>query len=105
MSFYHHHVFFCINQREAGRPCCGLANAAVLRDYFKQRVKAMKLVKVRVNTAGCLNRCALGPVIVIYPEAVWYRYATMNDLEEILHEHLVHGRVVERLQLPDSGVN
>lgn len=102
MSFYRYHVFFCTNQREAGRPCCGQADAAALRDALKQRVKALKLAGVRINAAGCLNRCAQGPVIVIYPEAVWYRYATSDDLDEILHEHLIHGRVVERLKLSDE---
>jgi (2Fe-2S) ferredoxin len=101
MSFYRHHVFFCTNQREPDCVCCGLANASALRDYFKQKVKALKLEGIRINSAGCLNRCALGPVIVVYPEAVWYRYATVDDLDESLHEHLIHGRPIERLKLPD----
>jgi (2Fe-2S) ferredoxin len=52
---------------------------------------------VRINTAGCLDRCAEGPVMVVYPEAVWYTYLDHEDIEEIIQEHLVNGRVVERL--------
>jgi (2Fe-2S) ferredoxin len=55
---------------------------------------------VRINTAGCLDRCAEGPVVVVYPEATWYTYVDKEDLEEILSEHLIGGRVVERLRLP-----
>ncbi len=104
MPYYRYHVFFCTNQREAGRQCCGQCGSSDLRDYLKDRVKALGLSGrggVRINTAGCLDRCAAGPVIVIYPESIWYTYSSRNDLEEILHEHLIHGRHVERLKLPE----
>lgn len=74
-----------------------------MRDYLKRRVKELKLSGlggVRINTAGCLDRCTEGPVIVVYPESIWYTYVDTEDLEEILREHLTHGRVVERLKLP-----
>ena len=77
MSHYKHHVFFCQNQREAPEACCANHGAAAMRDYCKGRVKALGLAgpgKVRVNQAGCLDRCEEGPVIVVYPEAVWYTY-------------------------------
>lgn len=73
-----------------------------MRDYAKSRVKAIGLSgegKVRVNTAGCLDRCNEGPVLVIYPEAVWYTYVDREDVDEIVSEHLQHGRVVERLKI------
>ncbi len=104
MPYYRQHVFFCINQREDGRQCCAQANAAAMRDHLKRRVQESGLAGVggvRVNTAGCLGRCAEGPVIVIYPEAVWYTYTQVQDLEEILKEHLAGGRIVERLRLAD----
>lgn len=56
----------------------------------------------RVNTAGCLDRCELGPTIVIYPEAVWYACKTIEDAEEILQEHVIKGGRVSRLLLPDE---
>ena len=73
-----------------------------LRDYAKQRIKSLKLSgqrKIRINNAGCLDRCDEGPVIVIYPEETWYTYQSREDIDEIIHEHLQHGRVVERLKL------
>lgn len=73
-----------------------------MRDYAKARVKALKLAgpgKVRINTAGCLDRCKEGPVIVVYPEAVWYSYVDQEDIDEIIREHLQNGRIVERLRI------
>ncbi|AFL75458.1 (2Fe-2S) ferredoxin domain-containing protein [Thiocystis violascens] len=103
MAYYRYHVFFCTNQREAGRQCCGQCDASTMRDYLKRRVKELGLAGVggvRINTAGCLDRCREGPVIVVYPESIWYTYADTEDLEEILREHLTHGRIVEHLRLP-----
>jgi len=102
MSYYKHHVFFCCNQREAGEACCNDRGAAGIRAYAKDRVKALKLAgpgKVRINSAGCLDRCDEGPVIVVYPEEVWYTYVDTSDIDEIIEEHLVHGRIVERLRI------
>jgi (2Fe-2S) ferredoxin len=102
MSHYKHHVFFCCNQREPGENCCQNHQADQLRDYAKNRVKALGLAgkgKVRVNKAGCLDRCDEGPVIVVYPEEVWYTYVDKADIDEIVEEHLKHGRVVERLRI------
>ena len=59
---------------------------------------------VRVNKAGCLDRCAGGPVAVVYPEAVWYTYVDKHDIDEIVEQHLKNGRPVDRLRLaPDVG--
>ncbi len=103
MSHYHKHVFFCTNQREAGDLCCNNFGAQELRDYVKHRVKALGLStetnRIRINTAGCMDRCAEGPVLVIYPEAVWYTYVDESDLDEIIEEHLQNGRIVERLKI------
>lgn len=104
MSYYRNHVFFCTNQREGGRQCCGQCGSAGLRDYLKRRTKELGIDGkggVRINTAGCLDRCDLGPVMVIYPEAIWYTYVDQEDIDEILNEHLIGGQVVERLRLPD----
>ncbi|MDC9724797.1 MAG: (2Fe-2S) ferredoxin domain-containing protein [Gammaproteobacteria bacterium] len=97
-DIYKYHLFFCTNERDDGSPCCQQHNAQFLRNYAKQRVKDLKLKKVRVNNAGCLNRCALGPVLVIYPEGVWYQYQTTEDIDEIIESHLQHDKIVTRLQ-------
>ena len=102
MSYYKHHVFFCTNQRAPGELCCNNNGASEMRDYAKDRVKALGDTlpgKVRINAAGCLDHCGQGPVIVIYPEAVWYTYVDKEDIDEIIDQHLAHGRVVERLKI------
>ncbi len=105
MSYYQHHVFFCCNQRDpaGGRKSCnGKGGAAELRDYAKQRCKELELSgegKVRINQAGCLDRCEEGPCVVVYPEGVWYSYVDQADIDEIIAEHLQHGRIVERLRI------
>ena len=102
MSYYQYHVFFCTNQREGDAACCNNMGAQAIRDYAKSRIKALKLNgknKVRINNAGCLDRCEEGPVIVVYPEEVWYTYVDKDDIDEIIDEHLVHGRIVERLRI------
>jgi (2Fe-2S) ferredoxin len=67
---------------------------------MKAKVKALGLERVRVNASGCLDRCELGPTMVIYPEGVWYRYESRADVDEIVETHLIHGGRVERLLLP-----
>lgn len=102
MSYYERHVFFCCNQRQPGEACCNNHGAQSMREYAKDRIKALKLDgpgKVRVNVSGCLDRCNEGPVMVVYPEAVWYTYVDREDIDEIISEHLRHGRVVERLKI------
>lgn len=99
--FYRAHVFCCTNRRDPGhvRGCCAEKDSEALRGYMKDRAKALGLKGVRVNSAGCLDRCELGATLVIYPEGVWYTYRTKADLDEILQTHLVEGRRVERLML------
>lgn len=102
MSYYDKHVFFCTNQREDGAACCANHDAQDMRAYAKQRVKDLRLAgkgKIRINSAGCLDRCDEGPVLVVYPDAVWYTYVDQQDIDEIIEEHLRHGRVVERLKI------
>jgi (2Fe-2S) ferredoxin len=106
-SYYQRHIFFCLNERGNGEECCAQHDAQAAFDHCKQRVKALGLNgpgHVRVNKAGCLDRCAGGPVAVVYPEAVWYRYVDKDDIDEIIDQHLQKGEVVERLLLaPDVG--
>ena len=103
MSHFDKHVFFCTNQREDGGDCCGNHGARKARDYVKDKVKALGISdrknKIRINSAGCMDRCDDGPVIVIYPEGTWYTYVDEKDLDEIITEHLQHGRIVERLKI------
>jgi len=106
--YYRVHVFCCVNQRPADHPrgCCLAKGAQDLRDYMKARAKELRLRQVRINASGCLDRCELGPTMVIYPEGVWYGYRTKEDVDEILETHVLKGGRVERLMLQpsDKGV-
>lgn len=102
MSHFKYHVFFCCNQREPGEACCNAHGASDMQTYAKERISQLKMKgegKVRINKAGCMDRCDLGPVMVVYPEAIWYTYIDKEDVEEIIQEHLINGRIVERLKI------
>ena len=103
--YYEAHVFVCTNDRGEGakRPSCARAGSEKLRDYMKAQARAAGLKDVRINASGCLDRCELGPTMVIYPEAVWYTYRTKADVDEILDTHVKGGGRVTRLLLqPDQ---
>ena len=102
-GYYGRHIFFCLNERKNGEDACANHDAQAGFDLCKSRIKQAGLSgpgKVRVNKAGCLDRCAGGPVAVVYPEAVWYSFVDKEDIDEIVDSHLVNGQVVERLLLP-----
>ena len=97
---FKHHLFFCLNERSNGETCCAQHNAFELFTYAKNRIKELGLSgagKIRVNKAGCLDACNLGPVMVIYPEGIWYTFIDTDDIEEIIQSHLIKGKSVKRL--------
>ena len=107
MSYFAHHVFFCCNQRKEGEDCCNRHGASDMQTYAKERIAALGMKgpgKVRISKSGCLGRCDDGPVLVVYPDDVWYTFVDREDIDEIITEHLVGGRVVSRLRLPDEPV-
>jgi (2Fe-2S) ferredoxin len=99
--FYRLHVFCCVNERPPDHPrgCCLARGAQALRDHMKARAKELGLARVRINASGCLDRCELGPTMVIYPEGVWYHYRSPEDADEILETHVKGGGRVRRLML------
>lgn len=102
-SYYARHIFFCLNERKAGEACCAQHQAQNGFDHCKKRIKEAGLSgpgQVRVNKAGCMDRCAAGPVAVVYPEGVWYTYVDNGDVDEIVDSHLKNGKIVERLVVP-----
>ncbi|PXW99260.1 (2Fe-2S) ferredoxin [Sphaerotilus hippei] len=104
-SYFQRHIFFCLNQRPSGEDCCANHGAQEAFEHCKATVKKAGLAgpgQVRVNKAGCLDRCAGGPVAVVYPDAVWYTFVDKTDIEEIVESHLRNGQVVERLRLADD---
>src|SRR5262245_65221024 len=108
MPAFERHVFVCTNTRPDGHPrgCCAAKDSAAIRERLKELVSARGLKKtIRVNTSGCLDQCEHGVTVVVYPEAVWYGFVKMTDVEEILESHLIGGRPVERLRLRPECVN
>jgi len=104
-GYFSYHVFCCTNQRDATDPrgSCQARGGVALRNYFKKQAKAAGVKGVRVNSAGCLDRCEFGPTLVIYPEGIWYTVQSEQDVDEIISGHLVAGGRVERLMLtPDQ---
>ena len=104
--FYERHVFFCTNERPTGHPrgCCKAKGSEGLRNYMKAKAKEMGLKRVRINNAGCLDRCELGPTMVIYPEGVWYRCNTIEDVDRVLSEHVQKGcRISELMLMPEDS--
>ena len=108
--FYQRHIFMCTNVRPEGHPrgCC-MARAAAMggvekvRGYAREKARQLGIEGIRLNAAGCLDRCEYGPNMVIYPEGVWYRYESTQDIDEIVETHVKNGGRVERLMLmPDQ---
>ena len=100
MSHYKKHLFFCVNQKAEGKPCCQNAGAKDMFAYAKQLIQEKGMWgegQVRVSHSGCLGRCKIGPCIVIYPEQIWYTYESREDINEIIEKHVIGGEVVERL--------
>jgi len=100
MSYYQRHVFFCTNMRQSGKKCCAQGRAENMREHAKARLKKLGVHgkdMSRINTSGCLGRCKEGPIIVIYPDNVWYTYHSIEDIDEIIDSHLINGDKVNRL--------
>ena len=98
--YYRKHVFMCTNQKPDNRPCCANSGGEEFVAYFRNKLLEKNLLgrgEMRVSKSGCLGRCSTGPCIVVYPEGVWYTYASQDDLDEIIESHLLSGVQVERL--------
>ncbi len=96
--FYETHVFICTNRRPEGHPrgSCADKGSEKIRDYMKARAKEAQIPKIRINAAGCLDRCELGPCAVIYPEGIWYRLDSREAVDTVLARHIEsHGRARE----------
>jgi (2Fe-2S) ferredoxin len=108
LAKFERHVFVCTNRREpeSARGCCSPDGKGELQKHFKREIAEAGLkATVRANSAGCLDQCEHGPTVVIYPEQIWYGFVRPEDVREIVHQHLVSGRPVERLILAEACVN
>jgi (2Fe-2S) ferredoxin len=105
---FERHVFVCHNMRpaDAPRPSCTTDGKSDLHTRLQQLSKDAGLGgRVRINKSGCLDQCEHGPMVVVYPEAVWYGNVRPEDAEAIVEEHLVGGRPVERLRVAEECLN
>jgi (2Fe-2S) ferredoxin len=108
MTKFTSHIFVCCNRREPEhrRGCCDPQGSEQLRSAFKAELQRRKLGPlVRANKAGCLDQCELGPVVVIYPQAIWYGGVALEDVPRIVEETVIHGRVIRELQIADAWLN
>lgn len=98
-QLYRHHVFACHTQRPPGHPrgSCGAAGAQPLWDRMSKLLEAGRLTDIGFTAAGCLGFCSAGPLMVVYPDGVWYRPTTAADIDEIVEQHLKQGQRVDRL--------
>lgn len=105
MARFQRHVFVCINERPADSPkgCCAAKGGAEVAAELKRKLYERGLKRVvRANKAHCLDQCARGVAIVVYPEGVWYGGVTTDDVDELIEQHIIGGRPVERLRIPES---
>jgi (2Fe-2S) ferredoxin len=108
MKRFEKHIFVCENVRPPDDPkgCCSAKGSAEIRALLKKRIKELGLkTKVRANSSGCLDACEFGPSIVVYPEETWYGGVTINDVEEIIQEHILNDRPVKRLKIKHPNFN
>ncbi len=101
--YFDFHIFVCVNRRPEGHPkgSCAARGSERLRDYMKARAKQLGVARARVNAAGCLDRCELGPCIVVYPEGIWYRINNESDVDDVLNQHVIRGGRVWPLMLDE----
>ena len=100
--FYDKHIFVCVHARANNARCCAQSGALTLVEFLKKNLaphRTNQPASIRVNRAGCLGRCELGPLLVIYPEGIWYRYRTEEDLKKIIQEHIINKKIVRDLWL------
>ena len=96
---YDYHIFCCVNERpdSAVRECCRKKNSLIIRNHMKKKISELGLKRIRVNQSGCLDKCEFGPIMVIYPQGVWYSFKSIQDVDEIINTHLLKGKIVKRL--------
>ncbi len=96
---YQTHVFTCFQSRPPGHPrgSCGAQGAEALWQRLGRAVEGLGDPRVAMTATGCLGFCRAGPLMVVYPQGVWYAPKTEADIDEIVERHFVEGAPVERL--------
>lgn len=100
-----YHIFVCTNTRPPGHPrgSCGETGAQTIFEKMAMGVDERGLFgKAFVTSAACMGPCSAGPVVVVYPDAVWYQKVKPEDVDEILDQHIAQGKKVDRLEVPEE---
>ena len=108
MKRFEKHIFICENRRPDDHPrgSCAEKNSPLIKELFKKRIKELGLnTEVRANTSGCLDACEYGVTVVVYPEQIWYGNVVIDDVEEIIQQHILMNIPVERLKIKDEKFN
>ena len=91
------HLFFCL-----GPDCCASAAGEALWEFAKRRIRELALPVMRTK-AACFRVCAGGPILVVYPEGIWYAGVTPERLERILCQHIRDGEPVREWIVAQNG--
>jgi (2Fe-2S) ferredoxin len=105
LFYYTQHILICTNQKPVGKKCCADSGGQEYFEYIKNKLLEKGMhgpKKIRVSKTGCLGRCGSGPLLAIYPEGVWYSYATFEDIDEIIDSYLIMGNPVLRLLIDEQ---
>lgn len=105
MKRFEKHIFVCENKRLGGHPrgCCCDKGSKEIRALLKNRLTELGLKsKVRANASGCLDACEYGVTVLVYPEQIWYGGVTLDDVEEIIQQHIINGKPIKRLMIKDK---
>jgi (2Fe-2S) ferredoxin len=91
------HVFVCTNRNPEKPGRCGDKGSEEVLKALREAVLARGLLDVKVTPSGCINEHPNGPMVMVYPDGVWYAHVELKDVDEIVEAHLVQDRVVKRL--------
>ena len=98
---YRKHIMVCTTAKERH---CGFKGGEELFQAFKRAVAERAMDDVLVSRAGCTHQHHIGPTVIIYPDGIWYKEVKIEDVDEILNEHIENGKIVERLLNKDISV-
>lgn len=98
-QLYKVHAFACFQERPPSHPrgSCGQKGSKPLWEHLAKKLERLGQPEIALTSTGCLGFCAAGPLMVVYPEGIWYRPQTREDIDEIVQAHFVEGAPVERL--------
>ncbi len=103
MEPFRYHLFVCTQEKAEGVPCCSASGSPQVLEALHRELGVRGLSNdVQVSSCGCLGLCEDGPVVIVYPDGMWYAPVKAEDAGELVASHLQQGKIVERLARRDS---